>query len=79
MIEILLISFYVISAILCGYCHYTLTMRELREKLGVINAAVLCARIVSVFLPIFNLIIAVVYFANFLYNTDIKFNIKDKK
>ena len=78
MIEILLISIYVLSAILCGYCYYKMTRKELVDNLGIINAGILCTRIITILFPIVNLIVAIAYFVSFLYNTNIKINIKDK-
>ena len=78
MIEILLISLYVISIILCGYCYYTLTVDELKKSSGIINAGLLFTRSLITFIPIANISIAIAYFMVFLYNTEIKFNIKDK-
>lgn len=78
MIEILLISFYVISAILCGYFLYKLTVKELKSGLGIINLGTLFIRIVAIVIPVINVLILIALFAQFLYNTDIKISIKDE-
>lgn len=78
MIEILLISFYVISAILCGYFIYKLTVKELKAGLGIINLGTLFIRVVTPLIPVANALILIALFVQFLYNTDIKINIKDK-
>lgn len=78
MIELVLISFYVVSVLLCGYCYHIITMKELRDSLGIINAGTLVTRILLVLVPTVNFGIAVAYFVVFLYNTDIKIKMKDK-
>lgn len=77
MIEILLISFYVLSVGLCGYSYYKLTVKELKQSLGIMSAGVLFNRILLSLVPIVNIVIAIAYFMAFLYNTDIKFDMKD--
>lgn len=77
MIEILLISLYVVSVLLCGYFLYQLTVKELKNGLGVINLGALFIRIVVPLIPLVNTLILIAFFVNYLYNTDIKFNMKD--
>jgi predicted membrane protein len=79
MIEILLISFYVLSVILCGYTYYTITIKELQKNSGIINAGILVSRVLLIFTPIINFIVSLAYFWYFLYNTEIKINIKIDK
>ena len=78
MIEILLISLYVISTLLCGYFLYQLTVKELRNGLGIINLGTLFIRILATFIPIVNTTILIALFTQYLYNTDIKIKMKDE-
>ena len=77
MTEILLIILYVVSTILCGYLLYRLTVKELKNGMGIINLGTLLSRIILPIVPLVNTLIVIALFANYVYNTDIKINMKD--
>lgn len=70
---------YVVSILLCGYYFYKLTLKELQINSGIINLGTLAIRIIVPLIPVINTLILIVFLAAYLYNTDIKINMKDKK
>ena len=69
---------YVISALLCGYSIYKFTVTELQINSGIINLGALVVRIVTPLVPVINTSILIAFWVIYLYNTDIKINMKDK-
>ena len=79
MIWTILSIVYVISILLCGYYFYKLTLKELQINSGIINLGTLAIRIIVPLIPVINTLILIVLWVVYLYNTDIKIIMKDKK
>ena len=79
MIWTILSIVYVISILLCGYYFYKLTLKELQINSGIINLGTLVIRIIVPLIPVINTLILIVLWVVYLYNTDIKIIMKDKK
>lgn len=72
------VLFYMIPTILYGIIQYKNTKERLINTLGVINLGVLIGKVLSVVIPVINLVALVYWIFLYVENTNVKFDIKDK-
>lgn len=72
------VLFYMIPTILYGFIQYKNTKERLINTLGVINLGVLIGKVLSVVIPVINLVALVYWIFLYVENTNVKFDIKDK-